>query len=247
VGGLPRPTEAFGHLFSDPGLLEQALTHASAGGRNNERLEFLGDGLLNMIVAEALFERWPRADEGELTRARASLVRESALAELGRRLEVGRQLIFGPGELKTGAHRRDSILADAVEAIIAAVYLDAGFGPCRELVRGWFADAVEAVPAGKVLKDPKTRLQEWLQARQQLLPSYAVIEASGEDHDRHFRASCRLEDSSLQTEGAGGSRRAAEQQAAAAMLEQLQSLDAAARARRDTPRAAAPARRRRRR
>lgn len=228
---MPR-TDPFGHGFRDPGLLEQALTHASAGSRNNERLEFLGDGLVNLIIAEALFQRWPRADEGALTRARAELVRETALARVARQLDLGRHLIFGPGELKSGAHRRDSILADAVEALIAAIYLDAGFERCREVVLSWFDAAITALPVGKVEKDAKTQLQEWLQGRQRPLPLYELVEVSGEDHERHFHARCALEDEGLRAEGEGASRRVAEQAAAAAVLRALKQADAKAKSER---------------
>lgn len=228
---MPR-TDSFGHGFRDAGLLEQALTHASAGSRNNERLEFLGDGLVNLIIAEALFQRWPRADEGALTRARAELVREAALARVARELEVGPRLIFGPGELKSGAHRRDSILADAVEALIAAIYLDAGFERCREVVLSWFDEAIASLPVGKVEKDAKTQLQEWLQGRQRPLPVYELVEATGEDHERHFRARCALGDQELAGEGEGASRRVAEQAAAAIVLEALKGADAKAKAER---------------
>ncbi len=132
--------DRIGHRFAEPQLLAQALTHRSAGAPHNERLEFLGDGIVNLLIAEALYQRWPKADEGALTRARAELVREASLAAIGRQLELGERLTLGPGEMKSGGHRRDSILADAVEAVVAAIYLDAGFETCRRhdpaLVRG---------------------------------------------------------------------------------------------------------------
>lgn len=212
-----------GHAFADPGLLAQALTHRSAGSPHNERLEFLGDSLLGMIIAEALYARWPNADEGALTRARAELVRESSLAEVARRLQVGERLILGPGEMKSGGHRRDSILSDALEAVIAAIYLDAGFDACRGTVLPWFEAAVEAVPAHKVGKDAKTRLQEWLQARQRPLPQYELLSEGGEEHARVFRVRVQLADPALSAEGEGGSRRAAEQQAAEAVLEHIEA------------------------
>ena len=213
-----------GHVFSDPALLAQALTHRSAGSPNNERLEFLGDSLVNQYVAEALYRHWPKADEGALTRARAELVRESALAGIARGLGLGALLVLGPGEMKTGGHRRDSILADAVEALVAAVYLDAGFDACRTVMAPWFAPLIAALPPpNKVGKDPKTRLQEWLQGRQHPLPVYALLHESGEDHARVFRVSCTLVAPAACTEGEGSSRRAAEQVAASAMLELLES------------------------
>lgn len=211
-----------GHAFSDPALLAQALTHRSAAGPHNERLEFLGDALVNQFVAEALYRRWPSADEGALTRARAELVRESALAGIARELKLGDRLVLGPGELKTGGHRRDSILADALEAMVAAIYLDSDFEACRRVVMPWFAALIEALPPpNRIGKDAKTRLQEWLQARGRPLPVYAVLEEGGEDHARVFRASCELAEPRVRTEGEGGSRRAAEQQAAEAALTEL--------------------------
>jgi len=224
------PTKTFqrgdliGHAFNDPGLLQQALTHRSAGTPNNERLEFLGDSIVNMMVAQALYERWPKADEGALTRARAELVREGALAVIARELQLGDRLILGPGEMKTGGHRRDSILADALEAVVAAIYLDAGFAACRTVVLPWFSASMQALPAtGKPEKDPKTRLQEWLQARQKALPLYELMSESGDDHAKTFRVRCGVTDPAVSTEGEGASRRLAEQQAAAAALEQLDS------------------------
>ena len=224
------PTKTFqrgdliGHAFNDPGLLQQALTHRSAGTPNNERLEFLGDSIVNMMVAQALYERWPKADEGALTRARAELVREGALAVIARELQLGDRLILGPGEMKTGGHRRDSILADALEAVVAAIYLDAGFAACRTVVLPWFSASMQALPAtGKPEKDPKTRLQEWLQARQKALPLYELVSESGDDHAKTFRVRCGVTDPAVSTEGEGASRRLAEQQAAAAALEHLDS------------------------
>ena len=211
-----------GHRFGDPALLRRALTHRSAGAEHNERLEFLGDALVGHIVAEALYARWPRADEGTLTRARAALVRESSLAQIARTLDLGSHLILGPGEMKTGGHRRDSILSDALEALVAAIHLDAGFETCRAVVLPWFAPGIEALPApAKLGKDPKTRLQEWLQARQHGLPTYSLLEESGGDHERSFLVACQLQTPPLRTQGQGSSRRAAEQQAAQAALEAL--------------------------
>ena len=217
------PIDAFaGHRFADPALLRQAFTHRSAGSPHNERLEFLGDALLNLIVAEQLYARWPRADEGAMTRARAGLVRESALAVIARGMEIGAQLVLGPGEMKSGGHRRDSILADAVEALIAAIYLDAGFDACRERVLAWYAPLFDALPPlHQVGKDPKTRLQEWLQGRQLPLPAYTLLSETGEEHDKTFHVACTLAEPPLAAEGSGHSRRAAEQDAAEAVLVKL--------------------------
>lgn len=212
-----------GHVFSDPGLLERALTHRSAAAIHNERLEFLGDALVGMIVAEALYIRWPKAVEGELTRARAELVRESSLAALARKLELGRRIVLGPGEMKSGGHRRESILADVLEAVVAAIYLDAGFEACRAAVLPWFAEAIDALPPPhKLGKDAKTRLQEWLQGRQYPLPVYALLAESGEDHAKSFRVSCTLTEPAMIREGEGGSRRTAEQSAAESVLAALE-------------------------
>jgi len=219
----PREAVVFeGHAFADGGLLTQALSHRSAGSPHNERLEFLGDALLNLIVAEQLYLRWPKADEGAMTRARAELVRESALAAVARNLDLGSRLILGPGEMKTGGHRRDSILADALEAVIAALYLDGGFDACRNTVLPWFEPLLSALPPlNQVGKDAKTRLQEWLQARQLPLPAYALLEESGDDHDKRFRVGCTLAEPPVTSDGVGTSRRAAEQAAAEAALAQL--------------------------
>ena len=216
--------DGFGHQFKNPDLLRQALRHRSIGVPHNERMEFLGDALVNLIVAEALHQRWPKADEGALTRARASLVRQSSLATIARRLGLGELIQFGPGELKSGGHRRDSILADGLEAIVAAVHLDAGFEACRALVLPWFEPMLDELPVGKVEKDPKTRLQEWLQARQLSRPEYTLMSTSGEEHARTFSVRCRTEDPPLDAEAEGGSLRAAEQAAAEQVLAKIEVL-----------------------
>ena len=231
----PKPAGAVafeGHVFFDDGLLVQALRHRSAGSPHNERLEFLGDALLNLIIAEQLYLRWPKADEGAMTRARAELVRESALAGVARALDLGARLTLGPGEMKTGGHRRDSILADALEAVIGAIYLDASQAPgvaagggldaCRRTLLPWFAPLLAALPPlHQVGKDPKTRLQEWLQARQHPLPAYTLLEESGDEHDKRFRVGCTLDVPTIHAQGCGTSRRIAEQAAADAALQQL--------------------------
>ena len=208
--------------FCDGALHQRALSHRSVGARNNERLEFFGDALVNLLVAELLYERFPKADEGELTRLRSRLVSEPALAGIARDLELGDQLLLGPGELKSGGFRRDSILADAFEALIAAIYLDGGWVACREQVRNLFehrlADATSADD-----KDAKTRLQELLQARGLALPGYELIATSGADHAKVFEVDCLIAALDLRTHGHGGNRRAAEQAAAAAAIPQLQT------------------------
>jgi ribonuclease III len=215
-------TKAFGHSFTDADLLQRALTHRSAGARNYERLEFLGDALVNLIVAEALFQRLPRADEGMLTRARAALVRESSLAAIGRDLGLGDHLQLGPGELKSGGFRRESILADAVEGLAAAIYLDAGFETCRAAVLGWFRQVLEQAPEMMRDKDPKTRLQEWLQAGRFALPVYELLGTEGEEHCKTFNVRCVLSDPAVDCAGSGASRREAEQAAAAEVLKLLE-------------------------
>ena len=218
----PLRGDRIGHVFRTPDLLVQALTHRSAGTPNNERLEFLGDSIVNMLVAEALYARWPKADEGAMTRGRAELVREAALAVIARELQLGERLILGAGEMKSGGHRRDSTLADALEAVVAAIYLDVGFDACRAVVMPWFEASIAALPAtGRPAKDPKTRLQEWLQGRQKALPQYELVSESGDDHAKTFQVRCNIIEPSIRTEGEGASRRLAEQQAAAAALEQL--------------------------
>ena len=211
-----------GHCFLDPQLLERALTHRSAGHANNERLEFLGDALLNLFVAELVYERHPRADEGEMTRLRAALVNGAALADIARTEDIGDRLHLGPGELKSGGFRRDSILADAFEALLAAVYIDAGWMACRDLVRQLFADRVAA--GAHTPKDAKTRLQELLQARSRPLPVYDLVGSSGEDHARIFDVSCTIADFGVRTEASGSSRRAAEQVAAEQALTAVQKV-----------------------
>jgi ribonuclease-3 len=209
-----------GHSFRDGQLLRLALTHRSAGRPNNERLEFLGDALVNLVVAEMLFEAYPRADEGELSRLRAHLVSGVALAERARGMGLGDDLLLGPGELKSGGFRRDSILADAFEAVVAAVYLDGGFEACRMLLRGMFAEGVSAGEPAQ--KDAKTRLQEWLQAQGYPLPQYELLATHGEEHARTFDVACVLsEPEQARFEGSGTSRRAAEQVAAESALDAL--------------------------
>lgn len=210
---------ALGYAFANPGLLEEALTHRSAAGRNNERLEFLGDSLLDAVIAAELFGRYPRASEGELSRLRASLVKGPTLAELARRLQLGECLRLGPGEMKTGGSRRTSILADALEALFGAVYLDGGFAACRDLILNLYREPLAALPAVDALTDPKTRLQEYLQARRQARPEYRVVEVNGEPHAQRFTVACNAD--AVHTIAVGTSRRKAEQEAARKALELL--------------------------
>jgi ribonuclease III len=206
--------------FRDPSLATLALTHRSAGKPNNERMEFLGDALLGAIVAEMLYETHPKATEGEMSRLRAQLVNGQALAEMARELTLGDRLKLGSGELKSGGFRRDSILADAFEALVAAVYLDGGFDACRDTVRNLFVDRVAALPRSS--KDAKTRLQEWLQAEGWPLPQYELVGTQGEDHARIFDVNCVVsEPTTITAVGRGSSRRLAEQDAAEVVLNQL--------------------------
>jgi ribonuclease-3 len=208
-----------------PALIEQALTHRSAGPANNERLEFLGDALLGLVIAEVLLERFPTASEGELSRRRATLVNREALARIARGLSLGDYLRLGSGELRTGGHARDSILADGVEALLGAIYLDQGFATAREVVLRVFEQPLAEVARQDAGKDPKTRLQEWLQARQLGLPEYEVLEITGEAHAQRFSVRCRLAGDCRETIGDGTSRRRAEQQAAEEMLALLTARD----------------------
>ena len=198
---------------------------SSAGKRNNERLEFLGDSIVNHIVAEAIFHRFPAAREGDMSRLRASLVRGDTLAKLARELQLGDYLVLGPGERKSGGHRRDSILADALEAVAGAILLDAGVKRCRECVLAWFGARLGEMTLDDADKDPKTRLQEFLQGRRYPLPEYELLGVMGEDHDQQFHVACRLQKPVLVVEGTGSSRRRAEQAAARAALERLNRHD----------------------
>lgn len=210
----------FPYRFRDPGLATLALTHRSAGKPNNERMEFLGDALLGALVAELLFEVHPNASEGELSRLRAQLVNGQALAVIGRELELGDDLKLGPGELKSGGFRRDSILADAFEALVAAVYFDDGYDACRQVVRRLFTPRVAEIKRSS--KDAKTRLQEWLQGKGLSLPIYELTDSYGEDHAKIFDVSCTIDEPEpIRVEGRGGSRRAAEQDAAETVLRRL--------------------------
>jgi ribonuclease-3 len=210
-----------GYQFRDPALLARALRHRSAGKDNNERLEFLGDAVLGFIIADALCRQFPVAAEGELSRVRAALVQQSTLAAIARQLHLGEHLTLGAGELKTGGAERDSILADALEAVISALYLDAGMPRCAELVLGWFAPRLSELQSVAAVKDPKTRLQEYLQARKAALPVYEIREVTGRDHQQNFIVSCFVPALGEAVTGVGSSRKVAEQQAAEAVLARL--------------------------
>jgi ribonuclease-3 len=210
-----------GLRFHDMAWVRWALTHRSAGGANNERLEFLGDSILGFVIAEWLYERFPMADEGILSRLRASLVNQGVLAELARSFDMGDYLILGAGELKSGGYRRDSILSDVMEALIGALYLDQGMDACKAWLRRLFAARMDSLSAEPVRKDPKTSLQEWLQARNEELPVYTLLSVSGESHQPKFEVECRVALMPEASAGTGASRRRAEQEAAERMLELL--------------------------
>lgn len=211
------------HVFFDPGLLRRAVTHRSFSSDHNERLEFLGDSVLNLAVASLLYERLGSLPEGDLSRVRANLVKQDTLHQLALRLRVAEVLRLGEGEAKSGGHQRPSILADALEALIGAVYLDAGYDGAQALVRRLF-QGVEINPQMQaVAKDPKTALQEWLQGRRMKPPQYLVVGTAGAAHHQSFDVECEIPALGLRERGIGGSRRAAEQAAAAAMLATLKA------------------------
>ncbi len=216
-----RLQQVLGYQFSQPALLEQALTHRSRGAHNNERLEFLGDSILNHLIAEQLFRRFPEASEGDLSHMRAALVRGDMLAVMAREMALGDEVLLGQGERKSGGRRRDSILADAFEAVIGAILLDGGYKVARERVEAWFAQRLDAVDAEAAKKDAKTALQEYLQARGLPLPEYQLVAVEGADHCQQFTVECCLGEPVLRQSGTGSSRRRAEQAAAGAALEVL--------------------------
>ena len=212
--------QALGHRFNDPELLRTALTHRSQSARNNERLEFLGDSVLNCIIADELFRRFPALAEGELSRIRAVMVRQQTLFERAEALSVGELLQLGEGELRSGGKQRPSILADALEAIIGAIYIDAGYETARRVVVGIFDATLRDADPMVLNKDPKTQLQELLQGRRIALPRYAIVATEGEAHRQRFRVECTIAQLDIKTMGEGPSRRSAEQHAAELALQQ---------------------------
>ncbi len=207
--------------FNNADLLQQALTHRSVGRSNYERLEFLGDSILNMVVSTRLFELFPLAPEGDLSRMRARIVRGKTLSEIAVQLDLGRHLNLGEGEMKSGGFRRSSILADAVESILGAIYLDGGYDACRKVIEDLCDPLINDLPPAEELKDAKTRLQEWLQARARPLPAYTLLREEGADHAKRFHVQCGLGDGEARTVATGGSRRKAEQMAADELLKLL--------------------------
>ncbi len=218
---LPILIDKLDYSFNNSELLDQALTHRSVGSRNNERLEFLGDGVLNFVIADALFQQRPDLREGDLSRLRASLVNGETLAEIARDLDLGDCIKLGSGELKSGGFRRSSILADAVESILGAVYCDSGFDACQALILRLFDDRLKHLPEIDSLKDPKTRLQELLQSRKLSIPVYEVLSVSGKAHAQTFIVRCSIDEIDCVTQAEGGSRRKAEQLAANAAYKQV--------------------------
>ena len=215
---LDQLSDRLGYRFRNPELLDAALTHRSVGRRNNERLEFLGDALLNFVIGRALYDRCPQASEGVLSRLRASLVKGDTLAAIARDLDLGRSLRLGAGARKTGGHRSKSILADALEAVLGAVCLDGGTDAGTAVVQRLFADRLANLPAEGELKDPKTRLQEYLQAQAASLPIYQLEAVTGPEHGQRFEVLCQIPATGVSFRGVGSSRREAEQQAASLAL-----------------------------
>lgn len=222
---IDKLTDKIGYTFKNPDFLEIALTHRSAMGDNNERLEFLGDSLVNFIIADALYVELPTASEGTLSRLRANLVNRDTLVELALEFDLGDFIRLGYGERKSGGKQRASILANAVEALIAAIYLDSDVETCRSCVLRWFADRLTAISPDKVFKDPKTRLQEYLQAHKYTLPSYEVKSITGSAHNQIFYIECSVEKIKYIATGSGTSRRRAEQEAAFNFLAFLEVND----------------------
>ncbi len=210
------------YVFTEPALLERALTHRSHSSNHYERLEFLGDSILNFAVSTELYNRFPDLTEGELTRLRASLVKQETLAQTARQLGLGDSLVLGGGELKSGGFDRDSILADALEAVLGAIYLDSGIETARLLIVRLFTPHLDRLNTQVVPKDAKTQLQERLQKRSFAVPIYQVLGTSGDPHNQTFVVECRISELSLRTRGEGSTRRAAEQQAAREALERLE-------------------------
>ena len=218
-------TKKLKHQFNNPQLLKSALTHRSRGGEHNERLEFLGDAVVNFVIAEVLYHQYPKATEGELSRWRASLVNRDALTDLAKTFDLGPHLLLGPGEMRSGGQERHSILSCAMEALIGAVYLDAGFDVVSRCIRDWYQMQLKSLSSASSHKDPKTLLQEHVQSQRKPLPVYTVESIEGEAHQQSFTVSCLVEGVTDKTLGRGTSRRRAEQEAAQAMLGVLKNED----------------------
>ena len=214
------------YRFTDTRLLLEALTHRSMGSSNYERLEFLGDSVLSLVISSRLFELRPDAPEGDLSRMRARLVRGVSLAELAAEMNLGKHIMLGEGELKSGGFRRSSILADSFEAVLGAIFLDGGYAACRQVIIDLFDPLIENLPDIEELMDPKTRLQEWLQARARPLPEYELQREEGADHAKKFYVTCRIPDDETEVEASGSSRRKTEQAAAQQVLQLLEESGA---------------------
>jgi ribonuclease-3 len=214
--------QRLGHTFKSAALLQQALTHRSHSSLHNERLEFLGDSVLNCVVAALLFEKFNKIDEGDLSRLRANLVKQQSLYEIAQRLELSQFLRLGEGELKSGGFRRPSILADTLEALFGAIYLDSGFDAARDVIRAMYVPILQTVDPKTLGKDAKTLLQEFLQGKKIPLPQYNVVATHGAAHNQEFEIECLVPKLDIQVFGTGGSRRAGEQAAARLALESVQ-------------------------
>lgn len=231
VGAMPfaspaRLEEVLDYHFADKPLLTMALTHRSFGVPHYERLEFLGDGVLDCVIAALLYHRFPHLPEGDLSRLRAHLVCQDTLCRLAQEIHLGVALRLGEGEMKSGGDQRPSILADVLEAILGAIYLDGGFQAATAVIERLFAAQIAALHPGQSMKDAKTRLQEWLQGRRQALPKYVLLETTGAAHTQTFHALCQIDSQGIRAEGVGGSRRLAEQSAAANALRLLEGKGA---------------------
>ncbi|GIU51712.1 ribonuclease III [Shewanella sp. KT0246] len=219
IKNLPRLCRTLGYEFTNVDLLTQALTHRSAASKHNERLEFLGDSILSIIISDALYHQFPKVTEGDLSRMRSTLVKGETLTVIAKEFKLGDYLYLGPGELKSGGFRRESILADAVEAIIGAIYLDADIETCRGLLLTWYKQRLAEIKPGINQKDPKTILQEYLQGYKKPLPEYQVVDVKGDAHNQTFTVECRISEIDKVVTGVSTSRRKAEQLAAAQVLE----------------------------
>lgn len=216
--------QRLGYQFIDPDLLTLALSHRSVAAENNERLEFLGDSILGLVVTDFLYREFPQAREGDLSRMRSHIVRGESLAEVAKQLALGPDLLLGSGEMKSGGHRRDSILGDTVEALIGAVYLDRGIEAAREIVTAWFKSFFDSALQAQPVKDAKTALQEWLQHRNKPLPDYQLVSTGGEAHSRLFTVSCKIAAVEAAMTATASSRRRAEQMVAEQLLEEVEKF-----------------------
>ena len=222
VSNITQLQRRLGYVFNDPTLLSLALSHRSFASANNERMEFLGDAILGLVVTDYLYQQFPDAREGELSRMRSHIVRGESLAEVAKQLELGSDILLGPGEMKSGGHRRDSILGDTVEALLGAVYLDKGIDASRDRIFDWFKSLFDSALEVKPLKDSKTTLQEWLQQRGKSLPDYKLVDTGGEAHSRLFTVSCKIDAVGQEMTAIATSRRRAEQMVAEQLLTELE-------------------------